>query len=366
MQVSVSRDVLGGALSKAGGVIERRQTLPILANLLVIVSEGQLELVGTDLEIEVRTTLDAKTDGEGDLTLPARKILDICRALPEGSDISIEMVGDKAIIRSGRARFTLGTLPAKDYPASQIKVAETSLSLRSRDLRKLLEKTAFAMALQDVRYYLNGLLLEQRGEILNAVATDGHRLAKASRRLEAPLASEVQIILPRKTVLEVLRHLEEKDDLAQLDIGSKFVRLKLGHTLITSKLIDARYPDYERVIPKAEGMSARIEKEVLRQALARTAILSNEKFKGVLLSFESGVLRLKAHNPEQDEATEEIPMEYEGDALEIGFNVEYLLDVVGAIVGREIDMRLIDESSSIRINEADEQENTFVIMPMRL
>lgn len=368
MRIELSRDALLGALAKVSGVVDRRQTLPILGNILVGVRDGQISLSGTDLEVEVCTTIDGiHTQGAGGFTLPARKIIDICRALPEESVIRLDIEADRAVVKSGRGRFTLGTLPAHDFPVVEVCVAENSFSLPSRELRQLLEKSAFAMAQQDVRYYLNGLLLEVKiGGILSAVATDGHRLAKATRRVDVSLDQDVQVILPRKTVLELQRLLGDKENDVQVEISGKFARVSFGSTVVTSKVVDARYPDYDRVIPRGEGRSVRLEREGVRQALVRSAILSSEKYKGVLLDFEPGVLRLKAHNPEQDEAVEEQSVVYEGDRFAVGFNVTYLLDTLGVISSTEVEVRVLEENGSLRIVEDGEQTNTYVIMPMRL
>ncbi len=366
MRIEVSREMLFGALARVGAVVERRQTLPILSNLLVLVREGRIELIGTDMEIEVRCTIEAITLGEGELTLPARKILDICRALPEGSEVRVDVEGDRAVVRSGRARFTLSTLPARDYPVGEGKVADHQFLLLSGQFRQLLEKSAFAMAQQDVRYYLNGLLLEVKTGVLNAVATDGHRLARATRRVDLHLEEDVQVILPRKTVLELQRQLSDKEEAVQVEIAGKFVRISFGSTVITSKVIDARYPDYERVIPRGEGTVLVVDREGFRRALARTAILSNEKYKGVLIELEPGVMRLRTHNPEQEEAVEEQSVGYQGERVAIGFNVGYLLDMLGVIGTTEVEMRILEENGSLRIREEGEQTNTFVIMSMRL
>lgn len=366
MRIEVSREVLLGGLGRVGSVVERRQTLPILANILVRVSQGRIELVGTDLEIEVRTSIEAVTAGEGELTLPARKIFDICRALPEGSDIRIDVEAERAVVRSGRGRFTLGTLPARDYPVAEGRVAEQHFTVKSRALRLLLEKAAFAMAQQDVRYYLNGLLLEVKRGVLNAVATDGHRLAKASRRVDVDIEQDVQVILTRKTVLELLRQVTDKEETVQVELAGKFVRVSFDSTIINAKVIDARYPDYDRVIPRAEGRPVQIPREAFRQALTRTAILSNEKYKGVQLHLAPGVLRLKAHNPEQEEAEEELSVVYEGEPLGLAFNVSYLADVLGALSAAEVEVRILEENGSLRVIEEGDQTNTYVIMSMRL
>ena len=366
MRIKTTREVLFPALDKVGSVVEKRQTLPILSNLMLVLRQGSLEITGTDLEIEIKTSVEVNAKGEGDFTIPARKLIDICRALPDGSEITLDLEGDRAILRAGRSRFTLSTLPAKDFPANEGSLADLSFRIKARELRQLLEKTAFAMARQDVRYYLNGMLLELRDRRFNAVATDGHRLARASRSVDFDGKEALQIIVPRKTVLELVRQLGDAEDAVNVEVAAKFIRVALDSTVITSKLIDGRYPDYERVIPRGEGMIASVDREGFRQALARTAILSNEKYKGVRLTFDSGLLRLQAHNPEQEEAVEELSIGYEQEPVAMGFNVDYLLDVLGAVGGQEVDVRITDASSSIVIAEEGEQANTYVVMPMRL
>lgn len=366
MKIKSLREPLNAALSKVGGIIERRQTIPILSNLLMILADSRLEIVGTDLEIEVRTSLEVSGEGEGEFTISARKLMDICRSLPDGAEIVIDVEDGRASVRSGRGRFVLGTLPAQDYPATEGYFAEQQLTLPSRVLRNLLRKSAFAMAQQDVRYYLNGLLLEIKEGSLNAVATDGHRLAKASIAVNFPSEDALQVIVPRKTVLELLRQLSDSDQPVQLEMASKFARVNFGDTVIVSKVIDGRYPDYERVIPRGEGVSAIVDREDMRKALSRTAILSNEKYKGVRLGFGEGVLRLQAHNPEQEEATEELNIKYAGEPRDIGFNVDYLLDVLGVVDDSAVELSIIETNGSIRVDEQGEQDSTFVVMPMRI
>ncbi len=366
MEFVVSRETLLPALNKVIGVIERRQTLPILGHLLIGARDGLVSLRGTDLEVEVYTELAAEIQGEGETTVPARKLVDICRNLTEGADIRLRVMDERCVVTSGRGRFSLGLLPAVDFPVMDAESEGVELVVKEGQLKRLLDKTAFAMAQQDVRYYLNGLLVEINRAELIAVATDGHRLAKFVSKTNLDVNATRQVIVPNKTVLELRRQLVVSDEDVFLRLGEKSIRIQAGQMIMTSKLVDGRYPEYERVIPSGVGRLAIIERDVLKRALSRTAILSNEKFRGVRLSFDQGVLKLLAHNPEQEEAEEEIEIDYDGDGISIGFNVAYLMDVLGAIDEERLAVQFQDgNSSSIWRGQGMETE-TFVVMPMRL
>ncbi len=367
MQILTNREHLLPALLRGTGVVERRQTLPILGNFLLSAGEGgAVELVGTDLELEIRTRFSATVKGPGTVTLPARKITDICRALPDGADIRIKVEGDKAIVSSGRGRYTLSTLPADGFPLMQPEVDGICLELEQNQLRKLLEKTAFAMAQHDVRYYLNGLLFEVRPGGLTAVATDGHRLAKVEIDCESDVSEATQVILPGKTVSELKRLLVGTDDMTRIRISERTIQLQMGETQVTSKLIDGRYPEYDRVIPRNPDRLAVADRYALRQALTRTAILSNEKYKGVRVTFDTGLLRLQAHNPEQDEAEEELELEYGGEATTIGFNVSYVMDILNVLEKDEVEIAFSDGNSSALWSNKGVNNEVYVVMPMRL
>lgn len=365
MKLSAPREKILKPLQAVIGVVERRQTMPILANVLLSARDGQLGITATDLEVELVATgaLDVAQDGE--ITVPGRKLLDICRALPEGAEIRLELSGEKLSVRSGRSRFTLSTLPAADFPVVDEVKGKQSITVSQDRVRKLLEKTHFAMAQQDVRYYLNGMLLEVDGVILRAVATDGHRLALCEVELDDAASQAQQVILPRKGVLELQRLLDGDGDVG-LTIGSNHVRVEVDGIRFTSKLIDGRFPEYGRVIPKDPANRLRATRDELRQALQRTAILSNEKYRGIRLSLKAETLLIQAHNPEQEEAEEQVGVNYDGEEMEVGFNVNYLLDALGAIDGDDVQIGLADSNSSCLI-EAPTSENTkFVVMPMRL
>ena len=366
MKISANRDDLLKPLQQVVGVVERRQTLPILANVLIAVKDNTLSLTATDLEVELRTQAQVECKGEHEFTLPARKLMDICKALPDGAALTLEVDGDKAVLRSGRGRYTLGMLPAQDYPSIEPSKASETFTLQVGVMKRLIDKTQFAMAQQDVRYYLNGLLLELRPGRVRAVATDGHRLALCDAEFDGATGIDLQVILPRKAVIELGRLLGESDEEAQFEISNSHLRVHLGSSSFTSKLIDGRFPDYERVMPNGETSLLLGDKDELRQALARTAILSNEKYRGIRFRLSNGLLHLQAHNPEQDEAEEEVEVDYQGDEMTIGFNVGYLLDVLGALDGDQVQMAVIDSNSSSLITPKDSNECRYVVMPMRL
>lgn len=366
MKISTNRDILLPPLLQVGSVVERRQTLPILANVLVRTEKGKIHFTATDLEVELRTSIEAECENESEFTLPARKFIDICKALPDNAAIDLSLEGEKAVIRSGRGRYTLGMLPAVDYPG--IEPTSTSISFRISEgkLKHILDKTQFAMAQQDVRYYLNGLLLESSGGKLRAVATDGHRLALSEVDFDQADGLEFQAIVPRKAILELTRLLGNGDMEIDVNLSNSHIQVQMEQSSFTSKLIDGKFPDYVRVIPVNPGSILVAEKGELKQTLARTAILSNEKYRGIRFKVTSNLLQLQAHNPEQDEAEEEMEVSYTGEEIVIGFNVGYLLDVMGVIAGSEVTIGLIDSNSSCLITSTEDSGSQYVVMPMRI
>lgn len=366
MKIVTDRDSLLHPLLQVGGVVERRQTLPILANILVHATPESLSITATDLEVEMRTVAPISCDTEMDFTLPARKLTDICKALPEGAELHVEVDGERAKIRSGRSRFTLGTLPANDYPVIEPSASSHRFAVEERLLKRLIEKTQFAMAQQDVRYYLNGMLMELAGGMIRTVATDGHRLALCEATCDITPDVDVQVIIPRKAVLELGRLLSDQDAMVDIDISSNHIRVKMSETVFTSKLIDGKFPDYKRVIPQGSDKLVVTDREELKQALQRTSILSNEKYRGIRFQFTAGNLELLAHNPEQEEAQEEIAIDYDGAELVIGFNVGYLIEVLNAIDSASVKLSLSDPNSSCLIQDAETEGTEYVIMPMRL
>ena len=370
MKFSISRDSLVRSLNLVAGVVERRQTLPILANVLLVLKEDWLSLTGTDLEVELVGRIQLAVAGEesGEVTVPARKLLDICKSLPEGSDIKFSAKENKVAVRSGSSRFTLSTLPAREFPNVENSIGTHQLALKQGQLKRLIDRTGFAMAQQDVRYYLNGMLWELDTKQLRVVATDGHRLAMCTLKDKISVTGEggVQMILPRKGVLELARLLVDDKAEIQINIGSNHIRATTGDFSFTSKLVDGKFPDYEKVVPRSPTNILKGSRQELRQAFTRTAILSNEKFRGVRLKLTANTLDIVANNPEQEEAEETVPVDYSGETLEIGFNVSYLLDVLGVLSGDQIKLSLADPNSSALLEESDEGDSLYVVMPMRL
>lgn len=364
--MKAKRETLLKPLQMIVGVVERRQTLPILGNVLVRVSGNEVTLAATDLEVELRTRVQVESARDEDFTLPARKFLDICKALPEGTDISLDIEGDKAVLRAGRGRYSLGILPAQDFPGVEEKAAVEQFDIAEDVLKGLLERTQFAMAQQDVRYYLNGLLLEVRSGRVRAVATDGHRLAVSEAEDDELLGKDVQVIVPRKAVLELGRLLERQGGKVRVEISASHIKVGIGETTFVSKLIDGRFPDYERVMPRGEAEVLMADKELLRQALIRTAILSNEKYRGIRFKLEKGSAELVAHNPEQEEAEERVEVDYDGKEMIVGFNVGYLLDVISVLESERVEISLVDANSSCLIRGEGREDSRYVVMPMRL
>lgn len=364
MRFSVQREVLLKPLAQVVNVVERRQTLPVLANLLVKVRDGQLSLTGTDLEVEMvaRTAVDDAAAGE--TTIPARKLFEIVRALPDGSKVAVSQSGDKVTVQAGRSRFSLASLPANDFPSIDEVEATERVSVPEAALKELIERTAFAMAQQDVRYYLNGLLFDLRQDALRCVATDGHRLALCETALSG--AGKRQLIVPRKGVQELQRLLEGSDRQLSLELGRNHIRVKRDDVTFTSKLIDGKFPDYEAVIPIGADREVRIDREVLRAALQRTAILSNEKYRGVRLEVSPDLLKISAHNPEQEEAQEEVEAQTRVEDLAIGFNVNYLLDALTSLRDEAVVLQLRDANSSALVRGAENAHCKHVVMPLRL
>ena len=365
MKLTAEREKLLAPLQAVIGVVERRQTMPVLANVLLGVAQGKLSIAATDLEVELVAATEVTVQQPGDITVPGRKFLDILRALPEKSSVSMSTEGEKVVIRAARSRFTLSTLPAAEFPVIDDINAQQTVQIPRKDLARLLEKTHFSMAQQDVRYYLNGMLLEIDGAMLRAVATDGHRLALCEAALETKAKTSQQVIVPRKGVLELQRVLTDEGT-AAVAIGTNHVRAQIGDVRFTSKLIDGRFPEYSRVIPAAPGAAIRADRDILRQALQRTAILSNEKYRGIRINVRNNAITVQAHNPEQEEAEEEIEVAYSGDELEVGFNVNYLLDALSAIEGQEVELGLTDSNSSCLIRSPGKSSARYVVMPMRL
>jgi DNA polymerase-3 subunit beta len=366
MKLTASREDILTPLQSVIGVVERRQTMPVLANVLLSARDDKLSITGTDLEVELVATSAVSVQMAGDITVPGRKLLDIFKALPEKTSITLTTEGDRVSLKGGRSRFTLSTLPAAEFPVVDEINAQQTLTVGQGEFRRLIDKTHFSMAQQDVRYYLNGMLLETEGKSLRAVATDGHRLALCETELATRAKTSQQVIVPRKGVLELQRILGADGNL-ELAVGTNHVRAQVGSIRFTSKLIDGRFPEYGRVIPANPSKTIEADRDVLRAALQRTAILSNEKYRGIRLVLKKDLLTLQAHNPEQEEAEDQIEVTFEGgEELEVGFNVNYLLDALAAIDTEKVEIGLTDANSSCLIRSPGTTAARYVVMPMRL
>ncbi|PTQ91230.1 DNA polymerase III subunit beta [Agitococcus lubricus] len=384
MRLSIGRDQLLKPLQQVAGVVEKKHTMPILANVLLRVQQDEISFTGTDLEVELVATQKLNPDQlaqAGEITIPCRKLLDICKSLPANANIELSMDEQKLLIKSGRSRFSLATLPAHDFPSLEEDAGAFSLNVSQRNLKRLIEKTAFAMAQQDVRYYLTGMLFEVSQNQLRTVTTDGHRLALFDAIAEAEPSEKIQVIVPRKGVQELQRLLADEDSALHLTFGNNHLQVTLpistgkkkeedanieGFVSFTSKLIDGKFPDYQRVLPRGGDKIVLLSHEDFRQALQRASILTNEKYKGVRFLLQNNELCIQANNPEQEEAREELVVEYQGESLEIAFNVQYLLDVLNVLEGTNAKLVLSDANASILIQETDTQDALYVVMPMRL
>lgn len=366
MHIALQREEILKPLSYVAGVVERRQTLPILSFILLREQQGELTLTGTDLEVEIVTKLGTKAKGMESITLPARKLLDICRALPEAAPIDLRKDGDKVVIKSGKSRFSLLTLPASDFPSIQTSQWDLTVKMSQGNLRRLLIQTHFCMAQQDMRYFLNGLLFEFGSNRLRVVGTDGHRMAVSDAVLENSANTPRQAIVPRKGVHEISRLLEETDDTVEISLNQNHIQVRADGFTFTSKLIDGKYPDYAKVIPASQSKIIHLGREIIREALSRAAILSNEKYRGVRLVLGDKTLKISAHNPEQEEAQEEISTDYSGEPIEIGFNVGYMIEAISALQGDKVVLGMSDANSSCTISGPEAKAPLYVIMPMRL
>jgi len=366
MKFQIEKETLLNPLQQIIGAVEKRQTMPALSNVLIRTSDNSLTLTATDLEIELVSQVALIVDEPGEITVPARKLLDICKSLPNEAMINFSVNDQKALVKSGRSRFSLATLPATDFPALDSINSVHEFEIPQKTLNDIIDKTAFAMAQQDVRYYLNGLMLEISSNYLRAVATDGHRLAYCEKETTADIADIKQVILPRKGVLELVRLLNDTDETAKVTLGSNHLQVEFDQLKLTSKLIDGRFPDYNRVIPTDGDNMITADREQLRQALIRASILSNEKYRGIRLILETNLIKLQAQNPDQEEADVELEIDYKGDEIEIGFNVNYMLDVLNVTQSSMVQAALRDSNSSFLITYPDQQDCKYVIMPMRL
>ncbi|MSS76479.1 MAG: DNA polymerase III subunit beta [Methyloglobulus sp.] len=366
MKFIINRENLLTPLQQIVGVIEKRQTMPVLANVLMVVSDDFLTLTGTDLEIQIVAIVSISDARAGSITVPARKLLDICRLLPNGADIQLEQQNDKVKLISNRSKFSLSCLPAEHYPEFAQSEMDKQFSINAGKFKKALEKTIFCMANQDVRYYLNGLVLNISNNKMKLVASDGHRLSIFEDKLEYETGYEARIILPRKGVLELYRLLDNLETELTVMFSSNNIKITIGNLIFTAKLVDAKYPDFGKVFQQAFYEPIAIPKLALKDTLTRVAVLANEKFKGVTFDISSKSMKISTHNPEHDEAEEEISIDYQGEELSIAFNAQYLLDAVSNLDSDTAVLTIASNVSSCFIDEPNQCEYKFIVMPMRL
>jgi DNA polymerase-3 subunit beta len=362
----IPRDALLKPLQAVSGIVERRHTLPILANVLIEQKDGRLYMTATDLEMQITAHSELAGKQDQSVTVAARKLQDLLRALPDDATVSVDTSASKMTVRANRSRFNLQTLPAADYPRINLaQEQQQTIKLPQKDFRGLLKLAEFAMAQQDIRYYLNGMLLVVDKESLQTVATDGHRLSYASLAVPGSYTRQ-EVILPRKTVLEVGKLLEESDDELTIDLLANQVRFRFSNIELVSKVVDGKFPDYNRVIPTGHSKQIDLSRTELLQAMQRAAILSNEKFRGVRLVLATDQLKIICTNSEQEEAEEEIEIDYKGEALDIGFNITYLLDVLHNLATERVLLAFGDANSSALITMPDRGDYKYVVMPMRI
>jgi DNA polymerase-3 subunit beta len=365
--LKASQENIVAALQSVVGIVERRHTLPILANVMIQKTPQSVQLTSSDLEIQIRTEADLGGDNANfTTTVGARKLMDILRSMPSDQTVSLESQQNKLILKSGKSRFTLQTLPAEDFPLVQESPSFGPMfSIPQKTLKELLHQVSFAMAVHDIRYYLNGILFVAEGKQLSLVATDGHRLAYTSATLEVEVPKQ-EVILPRKTVLELLRLLSDKEGMIDMQFANNQAKFKFEGKEFVTKLVEGKFPDYNRVIPKNHKNSVTLGRVTLLNTLQRTAILTSDKFKGVRINIETGLLRVAASNAEQEEAVDELEIDYNGDSIEIGFNVTYLIDVLTNMSQDMVRMDLADSNSSVLVTMAENPNFKYVVMPMRI
>ena len=382
MRLKIAKESLLNVLSHVVGAVERRHTLNILSNLKIQVTAEALTVTGSDLEVELVASTQLAEGAclqAGETTVPARKLIDICKSLPSAALIDLQITDDqRCILKSGNSRFVLGTLPADDYPLLNTENTQgTQVTVTQRELKRLFEKTAFAMAVQDVRFYLTGTLLEIDANQLRAVTTDGHRLALCETAAQSTATQPIQAIVPRKAVAELQRLLSVEDEQLSLLIGRELLNVTIRMASrdkeqaditvrFTTKLIDGKFPDYRRVIPRGGDKNVIIAHDLFKQSLQRVAILSNEKLRGVFLNFNAGSLQLRANNPEQDEAIEDLAIQYADAPLEMSFNAQYLIEVLGVLDGEDVSMTMTEANQSVLVQDPSHTDQTYVVMPMRV
>lgn len=367
MKFTINRDDILSPLQVISGIVERKQTMPVLSNILVVAEQGQVTLTGTNMEVELVCRLeDVVLLSEGRITVPARKLADICRSLPAESSVEFSLEGDKVQLKAGKSRFTLSTLPADQFPNTEDNPQDIEVRFSEKDFKAMLESTSFAMAQQDVRYYLNGMLLEIGDRYVKTVATDGHRLALAQVATDSQIEGKSQVIVPRKGVLEFSRLLSDSDNEVAVFIGESHIQSEIGPYRFTSKLIDGKFPEYDRVIPQGGDKIVVADREALRAMFQRAAILSHENIRGIQLHLAPGQVTVYANNPEHEQAEDSLDVMYDGSELQIAFNVSYLIDVLNTIKDDSVKFTMSNASSSALIESTEDDGRLYVVMPMRL
>jgi len=366
LKIKATNEKLLAPLQQVTGIVERRHTLPILSNVLISADGGNVDFLATDLEVQITARAALEGGAEGSVTVAARKLHDILRSLPGDSEVTLEAKENRMTVRAGKSRFNLQTLAAADFPKMvEAKDASRTLTLSQKSLRQALGLVQFAMAVQDIRYYLNGVLFSVEKDTLRVVATDGHRLSFASQALGSDHGS-VEAILPRKTVIELIKLLADTEDPVSMSIGSNQVRFSFSGIEIVSKIVEGKFPDYQKVIPVTHKNRVSLDRAALAQSLNRAAILSNEKIRGVRLVFTKNALSIKCTNNEQEEAEEGLAIDYDGDPLDIGFNISYLLDVLNHVDAESLTVTMGDSNSSALIQVPGRDDFKYVVMPMRI
>lgn len=368
MKFSLSREALLAPLQIISGVVERKQTMPVLSNILVIADDDGISLTGTNMEVELLCRIgEVNVEEKGQITIPAKKLSDICRSLTDNFDIQIQVEGDRVHLRSGKSHFVLSTLPAEHFPNTENESNDYVLSVPQDELKKMLDATAFAMAQQDVRYYLNGMLFEITDKHLRTVATDGHRLALATfiTHTQIDENDSKQIIIPRKGILELSRLLTEEGNV-ELVFSDSHMRSTIGSYTFTSKLIEGKFPDYNRVIPRGGDKVVIADRQDLKAVFMRAGILSHENIRGIRLNLSENQLEVSANNPEHEQAEDFIEVDYNGEPLQVGFNVGYLIDVMNAVDDERVKLTLSNPNSSALVEAVNDERAVYVVMPMRL
>jgi DNA polymerase III subunit beta len=366
MQIQINREVLLKPLTSVTGIVERKHTLPILSNLLLVAKNNQIQLTATDLEMQISMIIESQFKGELSTTLSAKKFLDICRALPESANIDMQNNDSRMTVKAGKSRFNIQTLPAADYPIMTKAAGQTTqIQISQITFKKLLKQVEFAMAQQDIRYYLNGLLLEVTDNNLNIVGTDGHRLSFTSTKLNKNY-DKTEVIIPRKTVIELIKLLNDSEEEITIEIGAGQVNFSFSDIQLISKIIDGKFPDYNRVIPVGHNNTFTVNRMTVLTAMQRASILSNEKYRGIRMILSAGNLKLVSTNTEQEEAEEELDIDYAKDGMDIGFNVTYLIDVLNNVSDENINFSFADANSSCLITVPNDDNYKYVVMPMRI